>query len=168
MAQRIKIKPLDSISELRLAIKKSNDESQKSRLRAILSIKEGLTHTEAAKQFVVCRTTIVSWVAAYNRGGIKALKMSQGGRPSGCTKWDVSLFEALIKEIDKGGKCWSVPLMCSWIKNTYEKDVPEQTVWFRLRLMKYSYKSARPHPCQGDDLKQEAFKKGVSKSRSRH
>lgn len=161
MPHALKLKSRDTIQVLKETIKKSDDESQKTRLRAIICIKEGMTHTDTAKRFVVSRTSVIAWVNAYNEGGIRALKMSQGGRPKGKVKWDGSIFEALAKEIDQGKKYWSIPLMQAWIKEKHDQDIPEQTVWYRLHHLSYSYKSARPHPFQGNAEKQEAFKKGA-------
>lgn len=167
LARKQKYEIQTDADTIRLAIKTSNDNAQKNRLRAILFIKEGASQTETAKRFVVCRVTVWLWLKAYNRGGADALRMNEGGRPIGTTVWDASIFEALAKEIDqREKKYWSVPLMRAWIKDTFGKDIPEQTIWYRMNALKYSYKSARPHSYQGDASKQEAFKKGGSKSRS--
>ena len=92
--------------------------------------------------------------------------MSKGGRPEGNPTWDRAIFDELIKEIDKGGRYWSVPLMHEWIKEKYKKEIPENTVWYHVTGLDYTYKSARPHPMQGDTAKQDAFKKGVSRKQS--
>ena len=92
---------------------------------------------------------------------------NKGGRPEGNPKWDSALFEDLANVIDKGGY-WSIPKMQAWISEHHKKDIPEQTVWYRMNQLDYSYKGARPHPVQGDKDKQEVFKKGVlSRSWSR-
>jgi len=148
-----------SVHDLKRALKASVDADQKTRIRAIITIKEGATKTATAKRFVVSRTSVISWVAAYNQGGVDALVMSKGGRPEGNPVWDASIFEELAKEIDKGGY-WSIPRMQEWLRTHKKKDVPEQTVWYRMNQLKYSYKSARPHPVQGNKDKQEMFKKG--------
>lgn len=156
----IKLKTLDSVSDLKRAIKKSADADQKNRIKAIINIKEGATKTATAKRFVVSRTSVISWVAAYNEGGVEALAMSKGGRLEGNPKWDTSLFNDLTKEIDKGGY-WSIPRMQEWLIANKKKDIPEQTVWHRMNQLDYSYKGARPHPTQGNKEKQDGFKKGV-------
>lgn len=151
----------DSVEALRLAVKRSRDEAQKTRIRAIISIKEGVSQTDAARRFAVCHNTVRNWIAAYEKGGVTALAMSKGGRPEGNPHWDASIFEELAKEIDKGGY-WSVPKMQEWIKEHHKKNIPEQTVWYRMDQLDYSYKSARPHPMQGNKERQETFKKGAS------
>ena len=124
----------------------------------MLALKEGKTRTAVAKQLVVSRTSVISWVTLYNQGGTDALKLGAGGRPEGNPKWDAKPFEELAKEIDKGGY-WSIPRMQEWLTEHHQKDIPEQTVWYRMDQLGYSYKSARPHPMQGNTERQEAFKK---------
>lgn len=165
MAQRIKLSQQHTIEKLRQAVRESNDPEQKNRIRAIIDLKEEMPSDEIAKRFVVHRETVRNWIIAYNEGGIDALKMSKGGRPEGRPKWDTAIFEALGKEIDKGEKYWSLPLMCEWIKKQFDKTIPDSTVWYHLTNLGYSFKSARPHPYQGNAEKQEAFKKGGSKKR---
>ena len=163
----IKLRAHESVDELKRALKESADADQKTRIRAIINIKEGATKTATAERFIVSRTSVISWVEAYNEGGVDALAMSKGGRPEGNPVWDASIFEGLAKEIDKGGY-WSVPKMQEWIKEHHKKDIPEQTVWYRMDKQGYSYKSARPHPAMGNRERQEAFKKGAySRSWSR-
>lgn len=157
----VPIQRTEHIATLRRVIKQSNDSEQKTRIRAIISIKEGTPRKTVAAECVISPTTLISWVVAYNNGGTDALRMSKGGRPEGNPKWDTSLFESLAKEIDKGGY-WSIPRMQEWLKKHYQKDIPEQTVWYRMDTLGYSYKSARPHPVQGDRERQATFKKGAS------
>lgn len=155
----IPIKDRDSAAQLREAIRRSNHEAHKTRIRAIVALKEGKTRTTLAKELVVSRTSLISWVVLYNEGGIDALNLSAGGRPEGNPKWDASVFEDLAAEIDKGGY-WSIPRMQEWLREHHQKDIPEQTVWYRMHQLNYSYKSARPHPTEGSRQRQDSFKKG--------
>ena len=151
----------DSVSTLRCAVAASADEAQKTRLRGIIRIKEGASRASVARDFVVDSDTVTNWIKAYNKGGMRALLMGKGGRPEGNPKWDTTIWGALTKEIDKGGRYWSVPLMQEWIKETYKKEIPENTVWYHVRDLHYSFKSARPHPYQGNREAQAVFKKGA-------
>lgn len=166
MAKALSLSTRDSVAQLRSAVLSSSDEAQKTRIRAIIRLREKATRTVVARDFVVDRDTVTNWIAAYNSGGIPALAMSKGGRPEGNPTWDTAIFDALIKEIDKGGRYWSVPLMQEWITEKYEKEIPENTVWYHVTGLDYTYKSARPHPMKGDTAKQEAFKKGVLRRQS--
>lgn len=156
----IPLKARESTKELRRAVSRSKDEGQKTRIRAIISIKEGVKRQEVAKRFVISPTTLIYWIVTYNQGGIPALKMSKGGRPEGNPVWDSKVFKELSEEIDKGGY-WSIPRMQDWLSQNHKVDIPEQTVWYRMDKLGYSYKGARPHPAKGDKEKQEDFKKGA-------
>jgi transposase len=151
----------DTVDMLREKLKKESDEAYKTRLKTILLAKKGKKRFEIVEQLTVNPGSVTIWLQRYNEKGTDALLSNKGGRPKGDQKWDASLFEALTKEIDKGGY-WSIPRMQKWLSDHYQKDIPEQTVWYRMDKLKYSYKSARPHPVQGNREKQEVFKKGAS------
>lgn len=161
MAHFTPVSARHTIAELQSAVKQSRDEGQKTRIRAIIAAKAGASRNEIVALLSVCDHTVTNWVQAYNEGGVEALCTNTGGRPKGTTRWDEDIFTALAKEIDTGGY-WSIPRMQDWISARYDKKIPEQTVWYRMDKLKYSYKSARPHPVQGNKEKQAAFKKGVS------
>ena len=150
-----------TIESLKQALKASADAAHKTRIRAIIKLREGKTKVATAEELTIGRTVLIEWVKRYNAGGISALALSKGGRPEGNPKWDASVFVSLAKEIDKGGY-WSIPRMQEWIQMQYQKDIPEQTVWYRMDQLGYSYKGARPHPVLGDRERQETFKKGDS------
>jgi transposase len=151
----------DTFEMLREKLKKASDEAYKTRLKALLLAKRGKKRFEIVEQLTVNPGSVTIWLQRYNTSGTSALLSNKGGRPKGDQKWSSSLFDALAKEIDKGGY-WSIPRMQKWISEHYQKDIPEQTVWYRMDRLKYSYKSARPHPVQGNKEKQELFKKGDS------
>ena len=167
MGKVILLKNKDTVESLRAAIKVSKDEQQKTRLRAMILIKKGKKRLAVAEELVVDLDTITNWVHSYNKNGVAGLSMSKGGRPEGNPKWDKKIFRALQKEIDKGSKYWSIPLMRDWIEENHKKDIPENTIWYNIHNDGYSYKSARPHPYRGDVEKQTAFKKGVSSQHSK-
>jgi transposase len=158
----LSVRPRHSIAELRHALAHADDEAQKTRIRVIINIREGATRTQIVQRFSICPNTVRNWIRVYNDGGLDALSMSKGGRPEGNPKWNTALFDNLVKEIDKGGRYWSIPLMVEWLKEHYKENVPENTVWYHLKRLNYSHKSARPHPYKGNKERQETFKKGVS------
>lgn len=159
MKKHIALCPHDSIPELITKIKYTKDPATKVRIKAILLRKQGKTPQQIAESLVVADRSVTSWVLRYNKDGVSGLNTKPAGRPEGNPKWDASLFEELALEIDKGGY-WSIPLMQEWIKVHKQKDIPLQTVWYRMDQLNYSYKSGRPHPTQGNKDKQEGFKKG--------
>lgn len=160
MNTKTKLKNSHTIEELKDAVKKSKDEKQKTRIRAIIALKKGVMRTTVIEDCVITYATLRFWIKTYNKKGIEGLSMSKGGRPEGNPVWETKVFTKLTKELDKQKQCWSLPMMRAWIKEKTEKDIPEQTIWYHLQLLQYSYKSVRPHPYKGDDDVQDAFKKG--------
>ena len=151
----------NTLGVLKKEIKKTKDEKYKTRLKAILSVKSGRTRKETAEALVVSLKSVTGWVKAYNKDGLRGLKSKKTGRPKGKVEWDAAIFEKLAKAIDKSKQYWSIPLMQQWLREEEKKDIPESTLWYRIRQLGYSNKSSRPYPYQGDKEKQEEFKKGA-------
>lgn len=161
MKNHIPLRDRDTAAQLRAAMKQARDPVFSTRLKAIVLRKEGKDPQEIAASLLVTDRAVRGWVLAYNAGGIAGLKPKPPGRPEGNPKWEAKPFEALAKEIDKGGY-WSLPRMQAWLAEKEKLDIPQQTVWYRMGQLQYSYKSARPHPAQGNRERQEAFKRGAS------
>lgn len=152
----------DTEQGLREKMRHASDEAYKTRLKAIIMAIKGRKRYEISEQLTVDEKSVTTWVQRYSECGTNALISNKGGRPEGNPKWDAAPFEALAKAIDTKKGYWSLPLMQEWLQKHYQKNIPEQTVWYRMDQLGYSYKGARPHPVQGDRERQETFKKGVS------
>ena len=157
----ITIQDIETLESLKTKLHKYSDEAYKTRVKAVILAKRGKKRLEIVEQLTVDAKSVTTWLTKYNKGGTESLVSNKGGRPKGDLVWSIEIFDALAQEIDKGGY-WSIPRMQEWLKKHKGKEVPEQTVWYRMDKLKYSYKGARPHPVQGDKGKQEAFKKGAS------
>ena len=149
----------DSVANLEKEIKRTRDSAFRARIKAILLRKQGRTPQEVAERLLVTDRSVTGWILRYNKEGLVGLATKPSGRPEGNPVWDGYIFDALAREIDKGGY-WSIPRMQKWLSEHHKKDIPEQTVWYRMDRLGYSYKGARPHPVQGNKQKQELFKKG--------
>ena len=53
------------------------------RRRTVKAVRDGMTHTEAARVFGVARPTVTKWATAYETAGAPALKAKRRGRPPG-------------------------------------------------------------------------------------
>lgn len=158
MKKHIVLQAHDSVADLEREIKKARDPAMKIRLKAILLRKQGETPQEVAERLLVTNRSVTGWIVRYNKDAVAGLVTKPSGRKEGNPKWDGDIFDDLTKEIDKGGY-WSIPKMQEWLKEHCKKDIPEQTVWYRMDQLNYSYKGARPRPTQGNKEKQESFKK---------
>jgi len=150
-----------TLDELIEAKNKSSDQGQKLKLRAIINIKKGKLVKQVSEEFLISRQSLSFWQRIYNEKGIDGLLTNKGGRKEGNPKWDTTIFDNLGKTIKTKGGYWSIPKMQEWIKETYMKNIPEQTVWYHLDRLGFSYKSSRTHPYKGDKERQESFKKGA-------
>lgn len=157
----ITVNDIETLESLKKKLQKYPDEAYKTRVKAIILAKRGKKRFEIVEQLTVDAKSVTTWLAKYNKGGTDSLVSNKGGRPEGDLLWSTEIFDALAQEVDKGGY-WSIPRMQEWLKKHKNKEVPEQTVWYRMDKLKYSYKGARPHPVQGDKDKQEVFKKRAS------
>lgn len=158
---RCKIIDHHSLNELIDFKNKSTDDGQKLRLRAIINIKKGKFIQQVSEELIISTKSIGTWLSRYNKKGITGLETNKGGRKEGNPKWDTTIFDDMATMITTEGGYWSIPKMQDWIKKQYRKEIPEQTVWYHLDKLKFSYKSARPHPYKGDKERQESFKKGA-------
>lgn len=149
----------DSLPVLRLAVKNTGDAGARTRIKAVLKAREGKKRREIATELMISERSVGLWIKAYNSNGLKGLKTKPSGRKLGPQRWVASIFDELAREIDKGGY-WSIPKMQKWISEHHQKDIPEQTVWYRMDQLDYSYKGARPHPVHSNKEQQEFFKKG--------
>lgn len=156
-----KLVPHHTIAKLIEAKDKSSDDGQKLRIRAIINIKKGKLIKQVSEELLISRRSLSIWINKYNEGGLAGLATNKGGRPEGNPKWDPLIWEKIGETIKITGGYWSVPKMQEWIFNSYKKMIPEQTVWYNLNKLRFSYKSARPHPYKGDKERQESFKKGA-------
>lgn len=155
------LSPRHTLLELIEAKNKSKDDGQKLKLRAIINIKKGKSIKQVSEELVVSRRSVSTWQTAYNEKGIGGLVSNKGGRSEGNPKWDKDIFTSLGETVKTTGGYWSIPKMKEWIKNTHQKIIPDQTIWYHLGTLGFSYKSARPHPYKGDRDQQESFKKGA-------
>ena len=152
----ITVKAHDTLEILRQKLKQSSDEAYKTRVKAIILAIQSNKRYEIVTQPTVNPGSVTVWLKRYNENGTAGLLSKKGGRPEGNPKWEAALFADLTTEIDKGGY-WSIPRMQEWFSTKKKVDIPEQTIWYRMDKLKYAYKSARPHPIQGNREQQDAF-----------
>jgi transposase len=160
----IRLKNKHSLKQLQTILQSKTDALERNRIKVLIELKKGKSKSEIAGIFQMERGTIIDWMKAYNKDGIKGLKTNKGGRPEGNPVWNDKIFEKLIMQIDKQDQYWSIPLMQEWILKHYKKEIPEQTVWYRINKMNdFSCKSSRPTPYLGNKKEQGIFKKKVYK-----
>lgn len=72
------------------------------RLRCVNAVADGMTQTEAARTFGVCRQSVNEWVAAHAHGGARALRAKKRGRRPGqgakLLPWQAAATVRLIQD----------------------------------------------------------------------
>ncbi len=115
----------DTAAQLRAAVKQTGNPVMATRLKAIVLRKEGKDPQEIGESLLVADRAVRGWAPAHNASGILGLKPKPSGRPEGNPKWEASPFEALAKEIGKGGH-WSVPRMQEWLAANKRSTSPNR------------------------------------------
>ena len=131
----------DSLEDIHAASTQTRDPILRVRQKAILLRRRGKSPREIAESLLVTNRAVRTWVLLYNTGGMPGLVPEPPGRIEGNPKWDAAVFEALAREIDNGGY-WSIPRMQEWLMTHKKIAIPEQTVWYRMDQLGYSYKSS--------------------------
>jgi transposase len=129
--------------QIRKAIKSTNDGILRLRLMVIekLISEPNLSLQKVAKALIVNREPVTKCLQLFNKGGIDALKPKQAGRKEGNPKYDDTIFHKLIATLKAQETPWSVYQMQNHIKHTYNIEIPESTIYYRLSKMGYSKKA---------------------------
>lgn len=163
MAKAITIIRHNTEEELEKEIKTTRDGRYRIRAQTILLVMRGMSSKTIVAQLMIGLDTFFRWIKWYNEKGLKGIRdVSAGGRPEGNSKWDDAIFTALFAKLDLMEEFFSIPKMQSWIEETYNVSIPEPTIYYRLRINGYTFKSSRPNPYKGDPNLQAQFKKTVS------
>ena len=163
MAKKLTIQNLHTEEDLLKEIKKTQDGRYRLRVQAVLLLLQNKTTQDIVKQLLIGRHSLSRWTKLYNQHGLDGLKnFSSGGKPKGeHFKWSQDFFTALFAKLDNMEEFYSVPKMQSWIEETYNVTIPQNTIHNRLRANGYTFKSSRPNPYKGDPNLQASFKKTV-------
>ncbi len=132
-----------SVSEVRKAIKSTNDGILRLRLMIIekLLSEPELSLQKVAKSLIVNRETVTKCLNLFNEGGVEALRPKQAGRKEGNPKYDNEIFSKLMETLKRQNSPWSVYQMQKHIKNNYGIEIPESTIYYRLSKMGYNKKA---------------------------
>ena len=119
------------------ARKQSTEVQQHNREQAIRLHSEGMKRKEICRIVGVHSSTLGSWIALYNKGGMEALKIGQRGRRVGEGRRLTCAQEKRLEKVIVG-KCpdqmqlpfalWSAPAIRAVVKEMWGIDLPTRTV----------------------------------------
>lgn len=161
MAGVTHIEILESVEELETLVRQQKNARLKERIQTLYLLKaQGMSVGESAKTLGKHRATLQRWLADYRSGGID--QMLEFGASTGRTRiipsWAV---ESLKKQLeDPSGVFKRYTQVQQWLDTVLGVKADYATVHNLVRYqLKAKLKVPRPHNCQQDKQKLEAFKK---------
>lgn len=138
----------ESQEELEGLLKTNRNAQVHRRLHLLLLIRTDAvrTRTDAARHLRVHRNSIRNWLELYKEGGMEGLlRIGQGAPPAEQKSLPGEVLKALQDRLDANGFSNGYVEVRSWLKQTFELDVPYKTVHGLVRYrLKAKLKRARP------------------------
>jgi transposase len=117
------------------------------------------------------KVAIISHIKKWNSFGFKAAEDHRGGNKPPILSPDMVdnlLYVVVHKtpaDFDLPSYSWTLALMVSYIKQTYDVDISQSSIRTTLIDNNFSYKRAQPMPSKADKTEQENFKKNVGSTK---
>ena len=154
-------------AELRAVAAREKKTRAARRMLAIATALEGMSRAAAARAAGMDRQALRDAVVRCNAGGIDGLHDRPGpGRPPALTEAERALLSARLfcgpdPETD-GVSSWTLPDLCRWIEDRFDKRLPPQSLSRILRREGFSRQKTRPTHPKTDAQAQHRFGKGGS------
>jgi transposase len=138
------------------------------RMLAIANALDGMSRADAARAAGMDRQALRDAVVRYNAEGLAGLHdRPTSGRPPALTEAELALLSARIfrgpdPEAD-GVSSWTLPDLCRWIEDRFDKRLSPQSLSRILRREGFSRQKTRPTHPKTDEQAQRRFEKGGSK-----
>jgi transposase len=117
------------------------------------------------------KVAIISQIKKWNSFGFEAAEDHRGGNKPPTLSPDMVedlLYVVAHKtpaDFDLPSYSWTLALMVTYIKQTYDIDISQSSIRSTLIANKFSYKRAQAMPSKADKTEQENFKKNVTSNR---
>ena len=170
MGRALEIRDDLGASELRALAAREKKNRAARRMLAIANALEGMSRAAAARAAGMDRQALRDAVVRYNAEGLDGLyDRPTPGRPPALTEAELALLSARIfrgpdPETD-GVSSWTLPDLCRWIEERFDKRLPPQSLSRILRREGFSRQKTRPTHPKTDEAAQRRFEKGGSSRR---
>jgi len=172
MGQALEIRGDLTAVELRRHAAREKKTRTARRVLAIANALDGMSRADAARAAGMDRQALRDAVVRYNAEGLAALRdRPGGGRPQALTEVELALLSNRIfrgpdPETD-GVSSWTLPDLCRWIEDRFDKRLSPQSLSRILRREGFSRQKTRPTHPKTDEGAQRRFEKGGSARRWR-
>lgn len=153
----------ESIFELKQMLKTEKKPRQKERLRMLYLFRTGQAKTRksAAEMLSVHRTTVSSWLNAYERGGLGRL-LHIGTKPNHKLSLPAHVLHTLKRKLRRRRGFSGYKSIQQWLKKRYSLSVPYSTVHGIVRYgLKAKLKVGRKSHVKKNEKEGVAFKKNI-------
>lgn len=170
MGQALEIDDTRSAAELRALAKREKTTRVARRMLAIANALDGLSRAEAAERAGMERQALRDAVTRYNAEGLEGLRDRPGtGRPPALEEGEFALLAERIyrgpdPEVD-GVSAWTLPDLCAWIEERFDKRITPQSLSRLLRREGFSRQKTRPSHPKKDTKAERRFVKGGCETR---
>ncbi|GAW36935.1 hypothetical protein RA2_04010 [Roseovarius sp. A-2] len=168
MGRTLEIKDELSAAELRALAAREKANRVARRMLAVANALEGMSRAAAARAAGMDRQALRDAVVRYNAEGLAGLyDRPTPGRPQALTEAELArLSERILRGPDPetdGVSSWTLPDLCRWIEEHFDKRLPPQSLSRILRREGFSRQKTRPTHPKTDEKAQRRFEKGGSK-----
>lgn len=172
MGRALEIRDDLTAAELRARASRERKNRVARRMLAIANALDGMSRADAARAAGMDRQALRDAVTRYNAEGIAGLHdRPSTGRPPALTETELALlanriFRGPDPETD-GVSSWTLPDLCRWIDDRFDKRLSPQSLSRILRREGFSRQKTRPTHPKTDEAAQRRFEKGGSARRWR-
>jgi transposase len=142
------------------------------KLRAMLSISEGIPVQTVCRVLGVSREAIRKWHEAFEREGADGLALKSGrGRRGIMTKeMRETLDDAVIKSPRESGyevAVWTAKVVKRFVKDRFAEDISERTARNWLKTLGFTLQRPRPKLIKADPDKRQSFRDELKKRKKK-
>lgn len=154
-----------TIDDLNLIANKSKSNYTKAVIQAIIMRQNGIDMQTIATTLSKCRTTVISYINAWNNQGPAAIADMRGGNvASSLTDEAVDDVRDVVTNTSPHNfgyeqNRWSATLLSQYIADKYGKKYSKVWITKLLKNLGFTYKRGVYKPTLGDPALQESFKK---------